>query len=270
MPTISSPTPDATSGSKGKVQLAGDLAGTAASPNVRKMTDVNGNALVLTSTTASAVNQITVANASSLSSPSISATGTDTNLSINMVPKGGGFLLENNIRVATANNSLTLTNKVLSTGVTFDNNLVPASALSVTAIKLGYSQITSNFTLASTTNNVYADATGLSSTVTVPAGGRDVYITFKGTVRSSAGSGQGVGVAISEGSTVLDSMNWDLATSGFGVNATFTARVSAPSAGTHTYKIQVGHTATAALSILAGTPSTPSAYGAAYILVEVR
>ena len=34
MPSINSPTPDATTGSKGKVQLAGDLSGTAAAPTV--------------------------------------------------------------------------------------------------------------------------------------------------------------------------------------------------------------------------------------------
>jgi len=175
MPQINSPTPDATTTSKGKIQLAGDLAGTATAPT-----------------------------------------------------------------------------------------------LSTTAIKLGYAEITSNFTLASTTSNVFADVTGLSSTVTVPTGGRDVYVTFKGTVRSAAGSGQGVAVAVAEGSTILDSLNWDLATSSFGVNATFTARISAPSAGSHTYKIQIGHTATAALAVLAGTPTTPSTSGKAYILTEIR
>lgn len=42
MPQINSPTPDATTTSKGKVQLAGDLAGTAAAPTVAK---VNGIAV---------------------------------------------------------------------------------------------------------------------------------------------------------------------------------------------------------------------------------
>lgn len=38
MPNINSPTPDATTTSKGKVQLAGDLGGTAASPTVLQIT----------------------------------------------------------------------------------------------------------------------------------------------------------------------------------------------------------------------------------------
>jgi len=41
MPTLSGVTPDATTGSKGKVQLAGDLAGTAVSPTVAKVNGIS-------------------------------------------------------------------------------------------------------------------------------------------------------------------------------------------------------------------------------------
>jgi len=41
MPSINSPTPDATTGTKGKVQLAGDLAGTAAAPTVAKVNGIS-------------------------------------------------------------------------------------------------------------------------------------------------------------------------------------------------------------------------------------
>lgn len=43
MPSINSPTPDATTTFKGKLQLAGDLAGTASSPTVQKMTVARQN-----------------------------------------------------------------------------------------------------------------------------------------------------------------------------------------------------------------------------------
>jgi len=38
MPSINSPTPDATTTSKGKIQLAGDLSGTASAPSVQSQT----------------------------------------------------------------------------------------------------------------------------------------------------------------------------------------------------------------------------------------
>ena len=113
MGNLSSPTPDATTVTKGKIQLAGDLAGTAASPNVRKMTDASGNELLLTTSTVSAVNELTIGNAASLNPPTITATGGDTNISINLVTKGAGSVLANNTLIATANNNLNLTNKTI-------------------------------------------------------------------------------------------------------------------------------------------------------------
>jgi hypothetical protein len=50
--------------------------------------DTNGNELALLTATASAVNEITLANAATGSSPVISATGGDTNVGITLTPKG--------------------------------------------------------------------------------------------------------------------------------------------------------------------------------------
>ena len=52
--------------------------------------DGDGNELVKTSRTASAVNEITVANAATGNGPTFSATGDDTNIDLNIVPKGSG------------------------------------------------------------------------------------------------------------------------------------------------------------------------------------
>lgn len=51
---------------------------------------------------------------------------------------------------------------------------VSAAALATNAIALGYAQITANFSTASTT---VVQVTGLTTTVTIPAGGRKVKIT---------------------------------------------------------------------------------------------
>ena len=54
--------------------------------------DANGNEIVVLDTVTSAVNEITVANAATGAGPSISATGSDSNIDLNLVPKGTGVV----------------------------------------------------------------------------------------------------------------------------------------------------------------------------------
>lgn len=64
---------------------------TLASPKITTaIFDTNGAELIKASPTASAVNEITVANASTTNNPSIAATGNDTNISVDILPKGTG------------------------------------------------------------------------------------------------------------------------------------------------------------------------------------
>ena len=54
--------------------------------------DANGNEMVIFDTVASAVNEVTLANAATGNSPTLSATGSDSNININLVPKGTGIV----------------------------------------------------------------------------------------------------------------------------------------------------------------------------------
>jgi hypothetical protein len=54
--------------------------------------DTNGNELFLLTATASAVNELTYANAATGNNPAFTATGGDTNIGLNLVPKGTGVL----------------------------------------------------------------------------------------------------------------------------------------------------------------------------------
>jgi hypothetical protein len=66
----------------------------ATSPKViTDISDTNGNELLKVTATGSAVNEFTVANAASGNSPTLSATGSGTDLDINLVPKGTGSLV---------------------------------------------------------------------------------------------------------------------------------------------------------------------------------
>jgi hypothetical protein len=61
-------------------------------PIINEINDSNGNEEIIFSTTASAVNEITVKNAATTAAPEISATGTDTNIDLKLTPKGAGKL----------------------------------------------------------------------------------------------------------------------------------------------------------------------------------
>ena len=82
--------------------------------------DSNGNELIKITATASAVNEITVANAATGSGPTISATGGDTNIDLNLAGKGSGGVKVGTYEVLTTNTGVTpagtqtLTNKTLT------------------------------------------------------------------------------------------------------------------------------------------------------------
>lgn len=77
--------------------------------------DTNGNELIVfPAPVTSAVNEITVTNAITAGKPTISATGTDTNITLNLVSKGTGFVQVNGIDIDTVSGTQTLTNKTLS------------------------------------------------------------------------------------------------------------------------------------------------------------
>jgi len=78
--------------------------------------DDSGNEQIVFNKTTSAVNEFTVTNAATGNNPSIAATGGDTNISVNIVPKGSGTVKAAGVDVATISGSQTLTNKTVDLG----------------------------------------------------------------------------------------------------------------------------------------------------------
>lgn len=64
--------------------------------------DVNGNEVIKTPATASAVNELTATNAATGNAPSLSATGGDTNVGLNLVSKGTGEVQLNGVNASGA------------------------------------------------------------------------------------------------------------------------------------------------------------------------
>jgi len=73
--------------------------------------DSAGNELFKVTATGSAVNELTVANAATGNGPTLSATGGDTDIDINITPKGTGRIKSATVAVPTISSTDTLTNK---------------------------------------------------------------------------------------------------------------------------------------------------------------
>ena len=69
--------------------------------------DTNGNELLILTATGSAVNELTLANAASGNAPSITASG-ETNVSINLIPKGTGEVQSNGVGLATTGKAIAM------------------------------------------------------------------------------------------------------------------------------------------------------------------
>jgi hypothetical protein len=85
---------------------------TITTPRIAQINDTNGNAEVIYTTTASAVNQITNTNAATGGAPLIAATGSDTNIGLSIKQKGPGTML-----LGVTSNPIRVTN---STGLNVD------------------------------------------------------------------------------------------------------------------------------------------------------
>lgn len=77
--------------------------------------DSNGNELIVfPSAVASAVNEITISNAITAGTPSITASGSDPNISLNLLAKGTGTVQVGGLPIVTTTGTQTLTNKTLT------------------------------------------------------------------------------------------------------------------------------------------------------------
>jgi hypothetical protein len=76
--------------------------------------DANGNELIILDTVASAVNEVTLANAATGGTPTLTASGGDTNISLDLVPKGTGTVKAGGVNLVTISSTDTLTNKTLT------------------------------------------------------------------------------------------------------------------------------------------------------------
>lgn len=107
---------------------------------VTQISDTNGNELLKVTATASAVNELTLANAATGGAPELSATGGDSNIDVKLTPKGTGSLLVSSIKdasggsnaqlygVASPPNSMGFRNRIINGDMRIDQRNAGASA----------------------------------------------------------------------------------------------------------------------------------------------
>ncbi|USN96731.1 MAG: hypothetical protein H6797_00830 [Candidatus Nomurabacteria bacterium] len=86
---------------------------TLTTPRTASIMDTNGNWAFMINATTNAINYLQVINSATGSAVRINAAGSDTNISMNLVPKGTGVIQANGAEVATTTGTQTLSNKTL-------------------------------------------------------------------------------------------------------------------------------------------------------------
>lgn len=148
-------------------------------------------------------------------------------------------------------------------GTGIGTNAIAAASLATSAITLGYTSITGNVTLVTPTSDTLV--TGLTSSVTIPAGSRRVQITAYASNTTNTNANASITLTIWDGTvgsgTQLSSFvhsSGTVAADGIGMNC---VAVVSPSAGAKTYNVGI--------KASAGNPTVAaSATAPAFILVK--
>lgn len=189
---------------------------------ITSINDTNGNELLKVTATASAVNEVTVANAATGNNPVLSATGNDTNIGINLTPKGSGAIKLSGLSYPTADGSANQAIVTNGSG-TLSFATISASAATPTALGTVYGSMTTN-------SSTYLTAAGYNA----GAGNTGNFNTAFGTLALDASPSGAANNAF--GVSTLGSNTTGASNSGFGHNAL-------TSNTTGNYNVAVGHQA---------------------------
>jgi len=137
---------------------------------VTGINDVVGNELVKVTATASAVNEFTVANAATTAGPTLSATGGDANIDINVTPKGSGKIALDGIKWPNADGSADQIMTTDGSGVlSFVDN---SGGTSWQAVETGATMT------AVAGNGYFIDTTSNACNATMPSGSLGDEVTY--------------------------------------------------------------------------------------------
>ena len=172
---------------------------TLTSPVINEIDDSNGNEQIIFTATASAVNEVTVANAATGNDPTFTASGSDTNIGLDFIPKGTGavtFLGTGKIQAVKEKVTVTA---VATTGATnFD--FLDQAVLYHTTTATGQFTINLRGSSSTTLNNMLSvgesvtgaflntNTTFYVSTITIDGSSTNVTLEYQGGSAPSSGN----------------------------------------------------------------------------------
>jgi hypothetical protein len=143
-------------------------------PIIDEINDNNGNEEIIFTTTTSAVNELTIANAATGNAPEIAATGDDTDIDLKLTPKGAGNLVLDGIEFPNADGSA---GEFLQTDGSGVLSFASAGAAAGQVIQVVSTVVSGTVTIS--VNNASADITGLSATITPSSASNKILILYK-------------------------------------------------------------------------------------------
>ena len=172
---------------------------TLTSPIINEIDDTNGNEEIIFTATASAVNELTVANAATGNNPNVSASGSDANVGINLTPKGTGAVTFNGTgKIQAVKEKVTVT-AVATTG-TVDYNFLDQAVLYHTTTATGQFTINLRGSSSTTLNNMLTvgesvtgaflntNTTFYVSTITIDGSSTNVVLEYQGGSAPTSGN----------------------------------------------------------------------------------
>jgi len=154
-------------------------------------------------------------------------------------------------------------------GTGIGTNAISGASLSTSAIKLGLAKVTSS---QSTSSASFSTIPGMSLTVTVPAGGRDVEImVFLAAIGLATANGTYSIAIYKDGSPIQQAVIDQQASATNRTSFTVFAEDVAPTAGSHTYTAQWGvFSAGQVLSLTAGAGTSTGQAVPGYSFIEAK
>jgi hypothetical protein len=172
---------------------------TLTSPIINEIDDSNGNEEIIFTATASAVNELTVANAATGNNPNITASGSDADVGINFTPKGTGAVTFNGTgKIQAVKEKVTVT-AVASTG-TINYDFLTQAVLYHTTVATGQFTINLRGSSSTTLNNMLSvgesvtgaflntNTTFYVSTITIDGSSTNVTLEYQGGSAPASGN----------------------------------------------------------------------------------
>jgi hypothetical protein len=141
-------------------------------PIIDEINDNNGNEEIIFTTTTSAVNELTIANAATGNAPEIAATGDDTDIDLKLTPKGAGNLVLDGIEFPNADGSA---GEFLQTDGSGVLSFASAGAAAGQVIQVVTDKLTTGFTTSS--QNVFV-TTGQTLSITPSSASNKILVMF--------------------------------------------------------------------------------------------